>query len=422
MKAITLNETLELKGSYDVIVAGGGVAGAAAALSVARRGKSVLLIEKAICLGGLATIGLVNMFVSMCNGRGKQIIKGMADEFLRLSYQHGYDNLPEAWQSGAHEITENTNERLVTRYSAPIFALELTKLLHESGVKLLFDTVVTRPVMDGNICKGLVVENKSGREYYEGKMIIDTTGDADVLYRAGVPTVQGKNYHTFVGEGLTLETCRRAIEHEDVSQLLVYFYGGDSNSFGNTHPDDVEYYLGTNAEDINRYVITNHIEMLEKISGDDRKKRDIHAIPTMCQFRTTRHIDGNYVLKESDKYQHKSDSIGTICDFMKRDDVYEVPYGTLVKDGYDNLITAGRTAAAEDYAWEVLRVIPPAILTGQAAGEACVIALEDGVGICDINIAKLQERVAATGVDIHIDESLIPDDKSGGEKTDIGHI
>ncbi len=420
MEKILLTEEIELKGKYDIIVAGGGVAGSAAALSAARRGKSVLLIEKSIALGGLATIGLVNMFVSMCNGRGKQIIKGMADEFLRLSYEHGYDNLPPEWQSG--EPTSNTKERLVTRYSAPIFALELTKILHEAGVKLLFDTVVTKPVMNGNHCRGLIVENKTGREYYEGNIIIDTTGDADVLYRAGVPTVQGKNYHTFVGEGLTLETCKRAIEHNDVSRLLVYYYGGDSNSFGSTHPNDMEYYLGTNAEDIARYVITNHIEMLDKISGDDRRTRDIHAIPTMCQFRTTRHIDANYTLLETDKYKHFNDSVGTICDFMKRDDVYEVPYGTLIKDGYDNLITAGRTAAANDYAWEVLRVIPPAILTGQAAGEAAVIAIDSGSSITDIDIPLLQERLAITGVDIHIADELIPKERSLGELTDIGHI
>ena len=70
---------------YDVIVAGGGVAGVAAAVSASRMGKRTLLIEKTIGLGGLATNGLVNLFVPMCNGRGVQIIKGMVEEMLRLS-------------------------------------------------------------------------------------------------------------------------------------------------------------------------------------------------------------------------------------------------------------------------------------------------------------------------------------------------
>ncbi len=69
---------------YDVIVAGGGVAGVAAAVSAARMGKKVLLTEKTISLGGLATIGLVNLFVPMCNGRGTKIIRAWRRNFLTL--------------------------------------------------------------------------------------------------------------------------------------------------------------------------------------------------------------------------------------------------------------------------------------------------------------------------------------------------
>ena len=421
MANITVNQTIEHKGSYDVLVAGGGVAGVAAALSAARAGKSVILIEKSICLGGLATIGLVNMFVSMCNGRGVQIIKGMADEFLRLSLKHGYDTLPDEWKNG--EPGPGAKTRLCTRYSAPIFTLELTKLMYDAGVKLLFDTVISRPVMEGSLCKGLIVENKTGTEYYEGKMIVDATGDADILYRSGVPTVQGKNYHTFVGHGMTVETCAKVAETGDMKNLLKYYYGGESDGNGRKHPDNVEPYLGTNAEDIARYVISNHLDMLEKISGEDRKTRDIQAIPTMCQFRTTRHIDGEYTLTDDDKFRHFENSVGAICDFNRKDDLYEVPYGVLVKKGFDNLITAGRSAAAEGNAWEVLRVIPPAILTGQAAGEACAIAIDDNSTIWDIDIPRLQKNLAATGVDIHFDDKLIPEDPAkAGEEFDIGHI
>lgn len=421
MKKITLNEEIEQKGSFDVIVAGGGVSGAAAALAAAREGKSVLLIEKSICLGGLATIGLVNLFVPMCNGRGTQIIKGMADEFLRLSIKHGYDNLTEEWKEG--EPGEGAKTRLCTRFSAPIFTLELTKLLYDAGVKLLFDTVISKPIMEDKICKGLIVQNKTGTEYYEGKMIVDTTGDADILYRAGVPTVQGKNYHTFVGHGMTAEGCRAVAETGDMSNLLKYFNGGNADLYGRNHPDNVEPYLGTNAEDIARYVISNHIEMLENISEEDRKSRDIQAIPTMCQFRTTRHIEGEYTFSEEDKYVHFEDSVGAICDFNRRDFLFEVPYRTLIKKEFGNLITAGRSAAAKGYGWDILRVIPPAILTGQAAGIACSVAIDEGVNISDINISDLQKKMADSGVIIHFDDALVPIDEKGvGESVDIGHI
>ena len=80
MTTFTYNKTLVSKKKYDVIVCGGGVAGAAAAVSAAKRGVSVLLIEKSNMLGGLGTLGLINLFVPMCNGRGKQIIFGLAEK------------------------------------------------------------------------------------------------------------------------------------------------------------------------------------------------------------------------------------------------------------------------------------------------------------------------------------------------------
>ena len=70
MSSIKISQEIPKCGEYDVIVAGGGVAGVASAVSSARMGLKTLLIEKTISLGGLATIGLVNFFVPMCNGRG----------------------------------------------------------------------------------------------------------------------------------------------------------------------------------------------------------------------------------------------------------------------------------------------------------------------------------------------------------------
>ena len=101
----------------------------------------------------------------------------------------------------------------------------------------------------------------------------------------------------------------------------------------------------------------------------------------MPQFRTTGHIDGGYVLQTEDVYRHFDDSIAVICDLDRRDYLYEVLYRTLIKKDFPNLITDGRSAAAHGYACDVLRVIPPAIITGQAAGVACVIAIDDQAGL-----------------------------------------
>ncbi len=422
MDYIEVKKSIPVKAHYDIIVAGGGVSGVAAAVAASRMGKKVLLIEKTICLGGLATIGLINLFVPLCNGRGVQIIKGMAEELLQLSVKYGYDTIPDCWKNGT---PTKDGPRYVTRYSVPIFILALTEFIKNEGVSILYDSVVSDVVMEGSRVKGVVVVNKSGYEYYAASMFIDTTGDGDLMFRAGVPTVQGRNFHTFCMHGATTEMCKKAAESGDFGALQHWVSGGDANLYGGGHPEGKPYWLGTNSEDVTNYVVENHIEALNKLKRDnDKAARDVLRIPTMPQFRTTRHIDGNYTLKETDTYRHFADSVGAICDFDRRDFLYEIPFGTLVRDGFDNIITAGRSAAGEGYAWDVLRVIPPAIISGQAAGVACAQAIEENRPVYGINIEKLQKTLAAQNVMIHFDDGLIPEkgEESREEENDIGHF
>ena len=417
---ITLTEQFEAKDSFDVIVAGAGVAGVSAAVAAARCGKRVMLIEKNVILGGLATSGLIDLFVPMCNGRGVKIIKGMCDEFVRTAIKYGYDTIPDDWKSGGD--TADTNERYHTHYSPSIFALALAKLLDDEGVELFYDTVVSSPVMEGGHCKGLILESKSGREYYEGKIIIDTTSDADILYRAGVPTVDGKNFFSYVAYGTTLETCKRAADEKNIGALQFWTMGGEATLYGTNQREGERLYKGTTKEDVTEYVVRNQLALLEKVAKKDRNSYDITILPTMPQFRTTRRLDGDYTLTVDDAYRHFDDSVAAVCDFDRRDYLFEIPYRTLVRKGYDNLITAGRSASGEGYAWDVIRVIPPAILTGQAAGNAAAMALEYGCSICDIDVAALQNKLEEQNVMIHFDDALVPGEEREDAHEDIGHI
>lgn len=184
MDTVTLTKRLTVKKEYDVIVCGGGVAGVAAAVTAANRGHSVLLVEKSNILGGLSTLGLVNLFVPMCNGYGKQIIFGLCEKWCRLSAQHGFSAIPDEWKNG--EPKEPTTKRYIQRFGPYIFAIQLLQELEQSGAQLLLDCIACDPVMEGNVCKGVVLESKSDTEYYACKMLIDTTGDCDVLRRGGV--------------------------------------------------------------------------------------------------------------------------------------------------------------------------------------------------------------------------------------------
>lgn len=421
MKTITLNRDIPVRGHYDIIVAGGGVAGVAAAVSAARLDKNVLLIEKSVALGGLATIGLVNLFVPMCNGRGTQIIKGMAEELLQLSIKYGFDTIPECWKNG----TPSTDgPRYLTRFSAPIFTLALSEYIKNENVDIIYDSLVSDTVMDGKHCLGVVVENKSGSSFYSAEIFIDATGDADLMRLSGMPTVVGENYHTMYGFGADLESCRHAADCGDIEKMYKFFNGGNSDLYGKNHPEGMPLWKGADANSVTNYIMQNHIDMLNNIKNDNRCERDIFCIPTMPQLRTTCHLDGDFTFSADDAYKHFDDSIAAICDFDRRDFLYEVPYRVLVKTGFDNIITAGRTASAEGYGWDVLRVIPPAIITGQAAGCAAVQAIEDNEPIYGIDIKKLQNTLEGQNVMIHFDDSLIPDAsvRNVGARFDTGEM
>jgi len=328
---------------------------------------------------------------------------------LRESIKYGYDTIPADWLNG--EPGDQAKTRYVTRFSANIFALVLTDMLTNEGVELLLDTVVTKPVMEDGHCKGLIVENKTGRGYYEGKIIVDTTGDSDILYRAGVPTYQGGNYFTYCAISTNLDLMKKAIETGDVSRAFGYSWGGNANLYGGNHPEDMPLFPGTTAENVTEYIVNNQKLLLEKIKDQNRTSREIVTLPGMAQFRTTRRLVGDYELKGEEYYTHFEDSVSALCDFELRDRLYELPYRCLVKTGFDNLITAGRTVSASGWAWDVTRVIPPAIVSGQAAGVAAAIAIDSNKPIFGIDVEKLQEILEKQNVMLHFDDSLIPEDR-----------
>ncbi len=410
MDSYTLSKKLTVKKNYDVIVAGGGVAGVAAAVSAAKNGFSTLLLEKSNILGGLATLGLINLFVPMCNGRGKQIIFGLCEKWTRKSALYGYDTIPEEWKNG--EPKAYTEVRYTQRYSPYIFALQLTEELTASGADILYDCIACDPVMEGNVCRGVITESKGGTELYGCKMLIDVTGDCDVLRRGGVPCASRGNFFSYFGKMISLASCKSAVEKGNIFHAFQGISGGSINLFGDHQPKDVPMWTGLSAQEVTDYLVRNQLLMLEKLKGDDRLSRDVAMLPLMPQFRTTAHLVGDYSLKVSDAYRHFDDSVCAINDFEHRDHLFEVPLRTLTRRDYPNMLTAGRSASGDGYGWDLLRVIPPAILTGQAAAEAACLAIEEKTAAASVDIGKLQAKLEKENVMIHFPDEYIPEDKT----------
>ena len=393
MKMHDLDRSIASNGRYDVIVIGGGIAGVAAAVSAARAGVSVILMEKSVNLGGLATGGLISWYEPLCDGKGKKMMCGMAEELIKLSCKYGFDNLPTVW--GGDGANKQRNERYSTFYSPGVFSAALDGFVADSGVKLRFDTLAVHPVMNGGKCVGVIAESADGCEYYEGGIIIDATGDASVMHRAGVPTVSGSNYMTYISHWFTSEDVKKLAEDGDICAFRRWMNAG-SDMRGNGHPEGMKKVAGTSADEITEYVMTGKRRMLERISALDKNSFDVMQIPTMPQLRTVRRIVGNVDFCAVDG-QTFADSIGKCGDFRPEGigKHYEVPFGALWNKEFTNMLAAGRIISSpEGDGWEVARVIPTCALTGEAAGKAAALCIKknillDGMDMGDIESVRV---------------------------------
>lgn len=387
-------KTME-KEKYDVIVVGGGIAGVCAAVSAARLKKRTLLIEKQINLGGLATTGLISWYEPLCDGKGKKMLGGMAEELLQLSIKNGYDNLPKIW--GGVSGNREKNNRYSTYFSPTFFSLSLDCFLEDNNVEIMLDTYATYPVMEGNICKGVITENTNGRCFYPSKIVIDCTGDACIFSRAGVETELGENYLTYVVHEIDNKKAKEYVKTGDMTMLRNWKNCG-SNLFGVGQPKDVKKMTAETAEDVNSFVAYGKKRMLNSYAGTNRLEREILALPNMPQFRVIRRVKGDYTFDGTEVGVRFFDTIGSIGDFRYSGKHYHIPYRCLYNSEYPNLLAAGRIVSAVKDGMEVLRVIPSCALTGQAAGIAASLAIDGGVSVSAINVSELQNTLKEKNV------------------------
>ncbi len=387
---------IAVKEAYDVIVAGGGVTGVAAAVTAARRGAAVLLLEKSVNLGGLATSGLISWYEPLCDGRGRKLMGGMAEELLKLSIEYGFDNLPPKW--GGSRADTKRNERYSTYFSPAIFSLALDELVRDSGVRLRYDAYAVYPVTEVGRCAGVICESVSGREFFGAKVLIDATGDASIAERAGVPTVLGENYMTYIVHCFDQEDTAKLLADGDLCGFRQWKNAG-SDMLGNGHPAEMKKLAGSTAEEITEYMAEGKRRMFDRIKELDRESFDIMALPSMPQLRTIRHIIGKAAFC-AEAGKEFPDSIGVCGDFRPSGigNHYQVPFGALYHEKIDNLLAAGRIISApQGDGWEVSRVIPVCALTGEAAGNAAYLAVREGCGVPEIPIKKLQALQESSG-------------------------
>jgi hypothetical protein len=387
-------------GKYDVVVVGGGIAGVAAALAARRNGCRVLLIEKSVVLGGLATLGFIAIYLPLCDGRGKKVTAGIAEELLHLSIKYGYDDLAPEWKDGKGL---GAKKRYTSIFSPPEFIYALDEVIVSEGIDLLFDTVFCKPVMDGNRCQAVVVENKSGRRAYTARMFVDASGDSDLFSRAGAGCVEEKNYLAYWFYRTDMKRMQKAVESGNVKDAISLEWRGSFRQDGSYTLGQKEY-RGTNTADVTRFILNGRKILKEEMDENREDKGSLIALPGMAQFRRTRRIKGLYLLKETDALKRFDDSIGCTGHWLKPGIVYEIPYRALASKDISNILAAGRIISSSGDAWEATRVIPPAAVTGQAAGIAAALAIRKKCPVSEVPVADLQKYLQNAGVILHYEE------------------
>lgn len=393
--ADTIKEMLETKRRYecDVCVCGGGVAGIAAALAAARGGAQVILCERGFMLGGLATAGLVTIYLPLCDGMGHQICYGLAEELFRLSIEHGAEaRYPKVWLEGGSLEQRRKSGRFEVQFNAQLFAISAERLLLKEGVKILYGaSAVAAPVQDGRITD-IVIEGKSGREAIKiRRCVIDATGDADICALSGA----------------------KCETYSEGNKLAAWYYGYGNHDFKlymcGVHdiPDSTECteladerrFGGIDTAELSEMMQISHAALVNNLLMRRKKIPDLvpTTIATIPELRMTRRLVGAYTQDIDEDEAVYADSVGVYPNWKKPGPVYELPYGTLYSEEVKNLAAAGRCISVTDEMWDVTRVIPVCAVTGEAAGTAA--AMSDDFSKADIG--ELQRRLSANGVRLH---------------------
>ncbi|MHB9130917.1 MAG: FAD-dependent oxidoreductase [Armatimonadota bacterium] len=412
----------------DIVVAGGGPAGVAAAIAAARAGGNVLLVERYGFLGGMPTAGFVFPFMPHTAG-DRAVIAGVWGETLaRLQqYPHGYK--------------ASTHIGGLRHFCYDLEGLKQIWLdmCLEAGVKLQLHTFISDAMVEGNRVTGIVTHSKSGREDVHAGVVIDCTGDGDVAARAGAPYVIGR-----VEDGLVMPMSlhfrmghvemRRMPSREEINAL----YARDKTAgllnnprenvlwFDTTYDDQVHFnttrlikYLGTDRDDLTAAEIEGHRqvkEMVHWLTGTVPGFENAFLLATAAQVgvRETRRIIGEYVVPVEEllnlaRYPdaiacsaypvdiHSPTGTGTVMQHLPWGKYYTIPYRALVPQQVDGLLVAGRPISTTHEAHSATRIQAVASATGQAAGLAAIQALQRQIAVRDVDTEALRTALRAQG-------------------------
>lgn len=364
----------------DVLVVGGGAAGTTAAIAAARAGAKVTLVERYGYFGGLITGGLVLKILSH-RAEGNQLVgRGLTQEMLdRLEKMP--NGLNRDYRTGEPEV------------DAEVFKYLMVEMISESGIDVYLHSWALDAIMDGNACRGAVIQTKMGPQAILAKQVIDTTGDGDLFASAGCEH-EIRTY--WIGLVHRIGNLDKA-KPEDGSKKPRGL--GDSTPIPGVHwvnmsgpdGDGLDVKTLSRLEMNHRKQIWKQVQTIRNTPGYDQT----YLVETAPQIgvRVTRVLNAEHcmTLEDAEKKRAFEDCIGIGGAWFGEHSPWQIPYRSLIPKKIDNLLTAGRSASAEPKMSELVRVIVPCWVTGQAAGCAAALAVKQGTTARNVDYDSLKK-------------------------------
>jgi hypothetical protein len=418
----------------DVLVVGGGPAGTAAAIAAGRLGAEVMLVERYNHLGGLSTGGLVIWIDRMSDWNGKQVIAGLARDIL--------DRLPKDAVQGPERSDWGSADAATARYWAqrtaafhgittwsPTLDPEALKTLSmqmtlEQKVRLLFHAYAVEPIVEDGAMRGAIFESKEGRHAVLAKVVIDTTGDADLLARAGL------SFETD-SDPTDIHSCINTafmIGGVDMNRWID-FKTGDEQGFKDfmargrerqkyferpfvSWRNDIALFMGPrlagysaiDVEDLSeieirsRQLTVGHLETYKAHAPGFENAFLMLGAPQIGVRHSRRLLGENKVVRSQwDEGTIWDNEIGVSTSLAPKFPNISVPYGALVPVGLDGVLAAGRHVACDTNSHSFLREIPQCWLTGQAAGVAAALSADAGIAPRALDPRLIQRELLRQG-------------------------
>ena len=458
MEKLMFSREVPVRYQAQVVVVGGGPSGFCAAVAAARMGASVLMIEEGGFAGGMATRGLVGPFMTSYDSSGEtMIIRGLFDELVRRMEARGGAIHPAKVRAGTPFTSWIVlGHDHVTPFEPECLKLVMDEMLTEAGIQVLYHTRFVEPIVREGTVRQIVIDSKAGLAAVQGEVFIDCTGDADLAYRAGVPCEKGNEALGLIQPAslffrmgnVQLKPLQADIDaHRDqfyrkdgVNYRSLHWRVSEAREHGDWPLKRVSIGMFRSVKEDEWFINTSRVMGVDATDnesltrGEMEGRRQVQIIfdffrkyvpgcadaRLLCSgstlgIRESRHIRGLYRLTVDDLLDGRVPE-DAICLASNSVDVhgrfgplsneyvairngrwYGIPYRSLVPEGFDNLLVAGRAVSAESDAAGAIRVMPPSMAMGQAAGVAAALAAQGKKPVHSIDVPALQEHLRAQG-------------------------